>query len=383
MIARNRVVNVINHHPVDRVPRDLGGLVSGISKIAYERLLAYWKIKGLRIQISDRVQQLARIDDSLLMKLKIDTRHIRANPNYDQPTPDSTSEIFKDLYGITYRRTGTTEIPTLYYEMVEFPLARASLNEIKNYQWPSPTNKWFSNLSKLAKTYWKDGYAVIADPLSGGILEQTIWLRGLERFFLDLYEHRDIVEELLEQSLINQLEIWEAYLGKIGEWVNIIVYGDDYGHQDRTLMNPKMWRTLVKPRVQVLIQSIKKAYPHIKIQLHSCGSIEPIIADLIEIGFDILNPVQPRAKNMDHSILKDKFGSQICFHGGFDIQNVLPLGNDSDVKNEVERVLSTLAQDHTGYIFAMAHNILADVPPQNIEAVFKTLDEFNWKIIDQ
>ncbi|MFX0172899.1 MAG: uroporphyrinogen decarboxylase family protein [Candidatus Hodarchaeota archaeon] len=378
MMARDRVLNAINHHPVDRVPRDLGGLVSGISKIAYEKLLAYWKIEGLSINISDRVQQLARIDDSILIKLNIDTRHIRANPQNGKSTTDLTSEKFKDLYGIIYRRTGTVEIPTLYYEMVEFPLARAALNEVKNYKWPSPAPQWFSNLSNLAKTYWKDGYDVIADPLSGGILEQAVWLRGGKRFFLDLYEHSEIVEELLELSLINQLEIWEAYLEKIGEWVNIIVYGDDYGHQDRTMMDPNMWRTLVKPRVQVLIQSIKKAFPHMKIQLHSCGSIEPIITDLIEIGFDILNPVQPRAKNMDHSILKDKFGSQICFHGGFDIQNVLPLGNDSDVKKEVVRVLSTLAQDQTGYIFAMAHNILADVPPENIITAFKTLNEYNW-----
>ncbi|MFX0152121.1 MAG: hypothetical protein ACFFAJ_15140, partial [Candidatus Hodarchaeota archaeon] len=247
MISRDRVANAINHLPVDRIPRDLGGLVSGISKIAYERLLAYWKIKGLRIQISDRVQQLARINESILTKLNIDTRHIRANPQHDRPTTDLTAEMFQDSYGITYRRTGTTEIPKLYYEMVDFPLARATFNEVRNYQWPSPTEQWFTNLSKLAKTYWKDGYAVIADPLSGGILEQAVWLRGVERFFLDLYEHREIVEELLELSLNNQLEIWKAYLEKIGEWVNIVVYGDDYGHQDRIMMNPNMWRTLVKP----------------------------------------------------------------------------------------------------------------------------------------
>jgi uroporphyrinogen decarboxylase len=383
MKSRERVVNVINHLPVDRIPRDLGGIVSGISKIAYERLLAYWKIGVPRIQISDRVQQLAGIDESILTKLEIDTRHVRANPQNEHSKSDLKSETFKDLYGIKYRRTGTREIPTLYFEMIEFPLARATLNAVRNYQWPSPTEQWFTNLSNLAKNYWKDGYAVIADPLAGGILEQAVWLRGLKRFFLDLYEHRDIIEELLELSLNNQLEIWEAYLEKIGEWVNIIVYGDDYGHQDRTMMNPNMWRKLVKPRVQVLVQSIKKAFPHIKVQLHSCGSIEPIIADLIDIGFDILNPIQPRAKNMNHSVLKNNFGSQICFHGGFDIQQVLPMGNDLDIKKEVVRLLCTLAQDQTGYIFAMAHNILADVPPQNIETAYKALDDFNWKEIDQ
>ncbi len=167
--------------------------------------------------------------------------------------------------------------------------------------------------------------------------------------------------------------MWESWLNEVGEWVSIALYGDDYGTQERPLLHPKMWRELVKPRVKKLIQSIKRNFPSVKIQLHSCGSIFEIIPDLIDIGFDVLNPVQP-TKAMDHAALKKGFGSKICFHGGVDIQEVLPRGSQFEVENEVNRVLNTLARDHTGYIFAMAHNILADVPPKNIIAAFDALD---------
>ncbi|UCG04723.1 MAG: hypothetical protein JSW11_20465 [Candidatus Heimdallarchaeota archaeon] len=209
--------------------------------------------------------------------------------------------------------------------------------------------------------------------MSGGILEQVIGLRGFHTFLSDLYGNRDIVEELLDKNLDHQQLIWQKWLSEVGEYVSIAMYGDDYGTQERLLIHPQMWRDLVKPKVKTLIRSIKKDFPHIKIQLHSCGSIVEIIPDLIEVGFDILNPVQPTPR-MDHASLKQKYGSKICFHGGVDIQEVLPRGSPLQVEQEVNRILDTLASDHTGYIFAMAHNILADVPPENILAAFKALD---------
>ncbi|MHA2226966.1 MAG: uroporphyrinogen decarboxylase family protein [Candidatus Hodarchaeales archaeon] len=378
MLSRNRVLNAINHEQVDYIPRDLGGIISGISKIAYERFLDHMKISFDSVQISDRVQQLAHIHESVLAKLRVDTRHIRANPSYQSESP--SQEWFKDRYGIKYHRVGTSEIPILYYEMVSYPLANATLQEVAEYNLPSPSDEWFVDCAKKAKTFWNQGFAVVADPMSGGILEQTKWLRGFDQFITDLYENREIVDELLDKNLDNQILIWEKWLENVGEWVSIILYGDDYGSQDRLLMHPDMWRDLIKPRVKNLVHSIKKEFSHIKVQLHSCGSVTPIIPDLIEIGIDILNPVQPRAKGMDHVILKEKFGKQLCFHGGVDIQEVLPHGTPEDVTQEIKRVSNTLGADNTGYIFAMAHNILADVPPKNITAVFDALDQVDPQI---
>ncbi len=374
VFSRERIENSILFREIDRIPRDLGGPVSGISRIAYEKLLNYWNMPIYNIQLSDLIQQLTIIDEKVLTKLKVDTRHIRMSPpKREEFTANGNLASFYNAYGIKYQPIGTSKHNILYYEMVSYPLADATLNEVREFELPFPTEEWFIDCENTAKRYWEEGYAVIADPMSGCILEQTIGLRGFHTFLSDLYGNRDIIEELLDRNLANQKHIWETWLSEVGDWVSIAMYGDDYGTQERLLLHPKMWRELVKPRVKELLQSIKKSFPKIKIQLHSCGSITAIIPDLIEIGFDILNPVQP-AGEMNHTALKQQFGSKICFHGGVDIQEVLPRGSPSEVEKEVQRVLNTLASDHTGYIFAMAHNILADVPPANILAAFKALD---------
>ncbi len=375
LLPRERIEHAILHKDVDRIPRDFGGPVSGIAKIAYEKLLDFWKIPIKEIRISDLEQQLAIIDEEVLTKLMIDTRHIGMNPPIRETfSHDGTIKSFINVFGMEYQKIGTSEYDPLYYEMVSYPLAEASLIGVREYEFPSPAKEWFVNCSKITKTCWEKGYAVVADPVSGGILEQTIWLRGNHKFLSDLYENREIVIELLDRNLTHQLEMWESWLNEVGEWTTIALYGDDYGTQERPLLHPQMWRDLVKPRVKKLIQTIKKNFSRIKIQLHSCGSIAEIIPDLIEIGFDVLNPVQP-SKGMDHASLKQKFGSKIAFHGGVDTQEVLPRGTPSEVEKEVQRVLTTLASDHTGYIFATAHNILADVPPENISAAFEALDQ--------
>ena len=372
-LSRERIENAIQLREIDKIPIDLGGPVSGISKIAYEKLLRYWEIPIKEIEFSDLIQQLAVIDEKVLAKLQVDTRHVKMfPPNKEEHTVNGKIASFYNAYGIQYQPIGTSEHQTLYYEMVSYPLAEASFKEVQDYEFPLPTEEWFIGCRKEAKDYWNRGYAVVADPFSGGILEQTIGLRGFHTFLSDLYGNRDIIEYLLDQNLQNQQFIWESWLNEVGDWASIAMYGDDYGTQGRLLLHPQMWRELVKPRVKSLIQSIKVKFPNIKVQLHSCGSIVEIIPDLIEIGFDILNPVQP-TPTMDHENLKQDFGSKICFHGGVDIQEVLPRGSPSLVEQEVNRILATLARDQTGYIFAMAHNILADVPPENIVAAYTAL----------
>ena len=375
LLSRERIEKAIQHEDIDRIPRDFGGHVSGIAKIAYEKLIEFWKIPFKEIKIADLEQQLAVIDDKILTKLKIDTRHIRMNaPIRKSYNHDGMIKSYINVFGMEYQKVRTEKYDPLYYEMISYPLEEASMFEVREFEFPTPSKDWFINCRKTAQAYWQDGYAVVADPVSGGILEQTTWLRGNHRFLSDLYENREIVIELLDRNLIHQTQMWESWLNEVGDWTTIAMYGDDYGTQERPLLHPRMWRELVKPRVKKLIQTIKKNFPRIKIQLHSCGSIAEIIPDLIEIGFDVLNPVQP-SKGMDHATLKQKFGSKICFHGGVDTQEVLPRGTTLEVEKEVRRVLATLARDHTGYIFATAHNILADVPPENISAAFKELDQ--------
>lgn len=348
--------------------------MSGIAIIAYKKLLDYLGFPINNIGISDLEQQLAIIDEKILTELKIDIRHIRmTTPIKKNYGSNGIVESYVNIFGMVYQKIGTSEVDPLYYETIRHPLAEASIREIRDYDFPKCTPDWFHDCKLNAKRFWNKDYAVTMDPVSGGILEQSIGLRSNHRFLSDLYENLEIVMELLDRNLDYQLDVWEHWLNEVGEWVSIAMYGDDYGTQDRPLLHPSMWRELIKPRVKKLIQTIKKNYPNVKIQLHSCGSIAELIPDLIEIGFDVLNPVQP-CKGMDHIALKKKYGSRICFHGGIDTQQVLPRGTTLEVENEVRRVLNSLASDQTGYIFSTAHNILADVPPENIVAIFNTLN---------
>ncbi|MHA1331257.1 MAG: uroporphyrinogen decarboxylase family protein, partial [Candidatus Hodarchaeales archaeon] len=330
------------------------------------------------ITINDRVQQLAQIDERILERLEIDTRNVRMKTSGNYSREDPTGNYFVDIWGIKYTRIGSPTYPTLYFEMTDYPLANADLKYIReSYSWPKPQKDWFGGQKSLAKKYSDQEYAVIANPPSGGMLEQTIWMRGFDQFLKDLYESPEIIEELLEGNLINQQEFWAAWLEEVGEWTTIVLYGDDYGTQDRELLSPTMWRKLIKPRLRKLISSIKKDYSHIKIMLHSCGSIYRIIPDLIEVGIDILNPIQPSAKNMEPSRLKREFGSDLCFHGGIDTQNLLPKASPQKICSEVQKTVQILNNDQTGYIFATSHNILADVPPENIQALFEALSNMS------
>ncbi|MHA1972576.1 MAG: uroporphyrinogen decarboxylase family protein [Candidatus Hodarchaeales archaeon] len=370
--GQERVQRAINHKETDRPPRDLGGIVTGISIIAYKKYLSFMGLDTSQVHINDRVQQLAQIDERILEKLSIDTRNLRMKTSGNYSKEDTAGNYFIDIWGIKYTRIGSPNYPTLYFEMTEYPLANANLKYLReSYKWPRPQKNWFKGQRVLAEKYFKQGYAVIANPPSGGILEQSIWMRGFDQFLTDLYDNPEMAEELLEGNLLNQQEIWSAWLEEVGEWTTIALYGDDYGTQNRELLHPKMWRKLIKPRLRKFISSIKRDYPHIKLMLHSCGSIYKIIPDLIEVGVDILNPIQPSAKNMEPDRLKREFGSDICFYGGIDTQDLLPKASPQEIINNVKQTVDILTHDNTGYIFATSHNILADVPPENIHAVFQ------------
>lgn len=156
--------------------------------------------------------------------------------------------------------------------------------------------------------------------------------------------------------------------------VDIVLTGDDFGTQRGMLIYPQIWRRIFKPRYARVFRELKELNPAIKIAYHSCGSIVPIIPDLIEIGLDILNPLQPRAAGMDGKILKKKYGDRLSFFGAIDEQKVLPFKSPEEVKEEVRVKISDLAPGG-GYILAPAHNIQPDTPLENIFAMYEAVNE--------
>jgi uroporphyrinogen decarboxylase len=180
---------------------------------------------------------------------------------------------------------------------------------------------------------------------------------------------------MLDRLVEFKCAYWERALREIGDLVDVVIEADDLASQNALLMSPKTYRSLIKPHHQRLFSFIKDQ-DAVKVFYHSCGAIRPLIGDLIDMGIDILNPVQISAKDMDLRELKQEFGQDVVFWGGgVDTQGVFYSGTPDQVREDVKRNIEALAPDG-GFVFAAVHDIQADVPPENILAMWKAWQEY-------
>jgi uroporphyrinogen decarboxylase len=265
---------------------------------------------------------------------------------------------------------------SLYFSESFHPLAEmTSPEELNLIPRPVISDEELKFLEMRAKAlYQYTNFAIIAN-YGGSILEAGNSLRGFTRFMMDLAKGGAFVEDLLGGIVETQLSNLSLYLQAVGDYVQIIQFGDDLGMQDRPLMSRSMYQKYLMPGHQKLFQYVHQN-SNCNVFLHSCGSIYPLIPDLITAGIDILNPVQTSAKNMDPKRLKEEFGNQITFWGGgCDTQRVLPFATPDEVAQHVRERLEIFAPGG-GFVFNPIHNIQADVPPENITAMFNAALEF-------
>jgi len=362
-----RVLRVLNHREPDRVPIDLGGAVSGIHHIALRNLLSFMGQPNPTVTIRDRMQGLADIPESLLRHFDVDIRHVHLNPPRLDEIKYISEDRYIDEYGILFERHGN------YFEIIEAesPLYNAETpKDVEKYVPPKPHEGRLRDLGKTARRYHEEGYAVMMENFAGGLWELTQWLHGFSNSFRDVILNPELIDAILDMILEMYKEFWAAILNEVGDYIHIARFGDDYGFQTGPQLAPKQWERFIFPRLRELVHHIKK-HAKVKVMLHSCGGIRPLIEKIIEAGVDILNPLQPRAKGMDRRELKKEFGGRLIFHGGVDIQYVLPRGSMEEVEAEVRDVIEVYAPGGE-YIFAPAHNIQADVPPQNIITAYRT-----------
>jgi uroporphyrinogen decarboxylase len=381
MRPRDRVLAAINHREPDHVPIDIGGTdVTGINIRAYRNLLGQLgKTPASDLPILDIVQQLAKPSEEMLCRLAAHCRCVfPASPTgwKLQLHEDEANEWFIDEWGIQWRKPKPSG---LYYDLAHQPLAGASLEQIAAYPWPDPEDPARQvGLVETAKGIHSEGeYAVVLSGITGGgPMEVSAWIAGFENFFIALASDPNWADALLDRILEIKLRFWQAILPQVGPYVDIIAESEDLGTQDRLMISPRSFQLHIKPRLCQLITGIKKAAPHIKVMLHSDGAIVPVLPDLIEIGVDILNPVQVSAKGMgDTAFLKREFGSDLVFWGAIDTQSTLSLGTPQDVRDEVQRRIQDLAAGG-GYVLASVHNIQGDVPPKNILAMVEAWQQF-------
>ena len=378
MNSRERVLCTLDHKEPDRVPFDLSSTGSTeIALKAYRNLLNYLGIKK-KVETLTLVAQRACVDEIVLKKMNVDTRGIHPNVPIQwkvKTKEDDHYTYYKDGWGIIRKMP---KIRGLYYDFAVSPLFNANIDDIEKYPWPNPTDAGiFRGLKEKVFRLYKatDAALVVGRTFGNGILTMGGWLEGYENWFCDLISNPKRVNKIMNKILELKMKYWDRMLTEIGDYVDIVVEYDDLGAQDSLLISPELYRKYIKPRQKELFDFIKKKSP-VYIFFHSDGAVYDLIPDLIEVGIDILNPVQIGLPKMDARVLKKEFGNYLTFWGGgVDTQHTLPHGTPKEVKYEVKRRIQDLSP-RGGFIFATVHAIQADVPPENIMAMWEALQEY-------
>ena len=372
MNSRERVLKALDHEEPDRVPLILGGTQSGITKVAYNNLAKYLGLKVRELPIECRCQQLVDPEEEVLKRLGIDFRTVTyyGGPTKKWKNIEYPDDSFRDEWGIRWKRP----LGGHWYDMVEHPLANADVEDLDEYNWPDPRDPGRTEgLEKRAKElYEHTDYALaIGMPMYGMTFERAWYLRGYVKWITDLHQNPKFATCLLDKLVELSLRFYDEILSAVGDYIQVVNVGDDLGEQNGPIISLDLYRRMIKPWQAKLYRFIK-CKTDAKLSYHGCGSMYAFINDLIDIGVDILNPVQPTAAGMgDPERLKHEFGDRICFLGAVDTQRVLPFGTSDDVRAEVEKRIRGLAPKG-GYVLGAVHNIQPEVKPENMVAMYES-----------
>ncbi|UCG48316.1 MAG: hypothetical protein JSU94_00785 [Phycisphaerales bacterium] len=373
MNSLERVIATIEHSEPDRIPFDLGStFVTGITKNACAALAASLADEPGRIELCDAIQQLAVVSESILMKLEVDVRGLVPNIVRKNPPVQVHGRrySFTDEWGVTWNMPEGGR----YFDLVSSPLSgNIAEKDVEEFPWPDPADPaLFDGLEEKARRYHERGYAVILENLCAGIFEMCCRVRGAEQFYMDIAMNPGLACTLLDKFVDLKLCFYKAASERLGRYVQFVREVDDMAGQQSLLISPQMYRELIKPRHRQLFEAQKRLFPQPFYSFfHSDGAISEIIPDLIEIGVDVLNPVQLSAEGMEAGKLKKEYGRDLAFWGGgVDTQHILPSGTPAQVRQNVKERVGQLAPGG-GFVFAAVHNIQDDAPAENITAMIE------------
>ena len=382
MNSRERVLTALNHKEPDRVPFDMGGTVlTGINVKAYAALRDYLGLPPIELTIVDVVQQLAQVDDDVIYRLGVDVRNVapRSSATYRIEIKDMQGgnyTYFHDEYGIGWRMP---KVGGLYYDMFDHPLGgHIDESNIGRYVLPDPKDPArFAGLREAAeRVIEEEQRALIVGNLSAGIFEMYLWTRGFTDGYSDFVGKPARSQKIMHRFMDLQLAYWEKMFDVLGDMIDVVQLADDFAGQNDMFISPSSYRRYLKPLHKELFDFIHSR-SSAKIFLHSCGSIRKVIPDLIEIGLDVINPVQVSAAGMNSAELKREYGRDLTFWGGgVDTQRAFNENHTpEEVREDVKRRITDLMPSG-GFVFATVHNILHNVPPENIMAMWETLQEY-------
>ena len=411
MNARERVLAAINHQEPEGIPVDLGSTPSsGISAIAHYNLKRSIDRPDWPTQVYDVVQQIAQPNDEMLDHFRIDVIDIgrafddRPEDWYAIDLPDGTPVQFPtwfkpspqpdgawDVFNQDGVRVATMPLGANFFDQTCFPYLDGYPATYDDLAQTMPLIHW----AGLAHSPWDHaGDADFWEQLRAralalrassdralmivvgcNLFEWGTFLRRLDNFLVDIVTAPAQVERLLDALMEQHLKTLEKVCAAVGDVADIVRFGDDLGTDQGPFMSPKSYRQLFKPRHKILTDYVRQ-HSTMHTFLHSCGSIYKLLPDLIEAGFEIVNPVQTIARDMQPERLKAEFGRDLTFWGGgADTRFTLNRGTPAAVKDDVRRNIEALSPGG-GFVFNTVHNILPDVPPENIVAMFEAIDEY-------
>ncbi len=412
MNSRERILAAINHIEPDMVPIDFGGhRSSGIFAIAYDKLKKALGITSGDIYVYDMVQQLAIVEPEVLDTFGVDTVEMGRGFMHDDSEwkewvlPDGTpckipafvnlekrgSDWFivsNEGLDLAIQKEGMVLFEQIYWPWGDKDICEQDFFDIDDAfahsVWtnvPAPgghiplTDDGLKELAAGAKALRESTDRAIIFLFGGNLFEVPQYLYGMEKYLMFMVSYPEDCIRLSEALCDFYLKNLEKMLPAIGQYVDIILFGDDYGGQNGPLISPRMYREYFKPYHKKMWKRVKELAPHLKIHLHSCGSIEPILNDLIDAGLEMANPVQISCKGMDPRQLKETYGDRFTFWGGgCDTHRVLPYGTPEEVKRHVKEQVAIFSPGG-GFVFQQVHNIMANVSPENIIAMFEAVRE--------
>lgn len=396
MTSRERVLAALNHEKTDRIPIDLGSSRStGINAIAYKNLIKYLDIDK-NVVLFDVKQLLALPDEEVLHRLGVDVVILpRLTPSVgvrideykagELPRGAGSCLLAKaynprklpngslGLYDSEDHLIAIRPKGGLYYDEVYIPLQDAVCEaDIDKLTFPSISDEEMIWQRERARRIYDNTDFAISGATSTSLFEKALKDWGYENFLCNLYEERELVEYYLDKLTDAYIVMMERYLDAVGDYVQVVQNNDDFGQQMCTIISPQMYREIFKPRHARINAAIRRKCPNMHISLHCCGSIYPLIGDFIEIGYDILNPLQKECANMDPMTIKKQFGKKLTIWGGaLSTQTTMTHGSIDDIIREAQEMIRIYAPGG-GFVYSQIHNIQADISPEKILAFFDT-----------
>jgi uroporphyrinogen decarboxylase len=367
MTHRQRLLAALEHRQPDRVPIDFGATRdTSIVVQGYEKLKRHFGVVEEN-RLSSRMMQVVDVNEAIQCALDVDARAVfPAGPEKGGDVQIAPNQ-YRDEWGVV-----RVQPPgALYYDQVSFPLSgQITVHDIVTYPWPDPCDRGrLRGLKQRVREIRENTDCAVVLNLPSAFVHVSQYLRGFEDWYVDLAADRKLAEALYDAVLEVNLAVCDELLREVGDDVDVVMGSDDLGLQKGLMFSEEIYRSLIKPRHRRYFDLLHSRTTA-KVFFHTCGSVAAILDDLIEIGVDVLNPVQVSAAGMDPVSLKRRCSGRLAFWGGIDTQRILPHGTVAQVKAEVERMVDVLGEGG-GYVLAAVHNIQPDVPLENVLAMFQ------------